>query len=377
MKTVRILHPWMPRYRVPFFEQLLELGIHDGINYQIFAGRPARDAAGRNDECGNSEFFSHVKTKEFQFGSRSVLKHTLDSNWTRADLVITEQANRNLVLYKWLFLQRPRRLALWGHGRTYTKHNYLLEEKLKTFLTNRADWLFGYTSSGIEAAVSRGFPAKNATVVNNSTDSNALRKLVKSISIDDTYKFRINLELVTDNVAVFIGALDQSKRIEFLIDAAIRIQASIPDFILLIFGDGPERQKMLSRIETLPFIKFKGPADLLTQAHLSKVSKMILMPGRVGLVAVDSFALELPIVTTHWLWHAPEFEYLRNNENCLMTLDNIDSYVKGCIDILLDPIKLEKLRKHCRADAGFYTIENMARNFHQGVLDALKVPGRG
>jgi hypothetical protein len=45
-------------------------------------------------------------------------------------------------------------------------------------------------------------------------------------------------------------------------------------------------------------------------AALSHVSSAIWMPGRVGLVAVDALALGLPVLTTHFPFHAPELEYL-------------------------------------------------------------------
>jgi glycosyltransferase involved in cell wall biosynthesis len=370
-KRVRILAPWMPLYREQFFRRLIQLGSEDDICYEIYSGKPAFDATGRSDASSADDFFTPIRTREVKFKSRSILFHKLDQGWKKPDLIIAEHAIRNFVVYKWALWHRPARLALWGHGKTYTKPKTNFEEWLKTILVNRADWFFGYTQNGVESVINKGLKPQKATVVRNSTDTKYLKHLMNSVKSETVAEFKTENNIGVGPVGVFIGALDPSKRIDFLISSSVEVHHQLPDFELLIFGDGPELAKVLAAREKYSFIKYCGRADLETQALVSKFAKIILMPGRVGLIAVDSFTLGLPIITTSWPWHAPEIEYLVPNENSIICKDTIKDYASAVIGLLRDGDRLAALRRKCTEDSKLYSIEIMAQNFHQGVKSAL------
>jgi glycosyltransferase involved in cell wall biosynthesis len=375
MKTVRILHPWLPNYRVAFFLELIELGKQDKVDYQIYAGEVPNDSFGRNDQHRGNLGFNILETKEFSIGNRSVLIQKVDKQWLNADLVIAENAIRNWTLYKWLFLDKPKLIALWGHGRTYTKQKTKIEEALKRFLLMKSDWFFGYTEKGVQHGASFGFPKNRTTVVQNSTDTELLKFKVEEITEDKISQFRLKHSITSENVAVFIGALDESKRLDFLIESSRQIQEKLSDFQLLIFGEGPVSISISKMSDPRDYVKLCGRADEETLAHLSKVAKIILMPGRVGLVAVDSFALGLPIVTTEWEFHAPEFEYLENQFNAVITEDDPDAYAEEVVSLLTDMNRLLTLRNNCLESSKGYSIQLMASNFHRGVMRLLDQNG--
>jgi glycosyltransferase involved in cell wall biosynthesis len=363
----------MPNYRVTFFRKLIELGNKDYIKYEVFAGTAPQDSSNRGDKTLFNDFYTHTRTTEIKCFNRSFVFHHLPRNWSKVDLVIAENAIRNFHLYRWVFFSRPQNLALWGHGKTYTKRNTTLEEWVKTRLVNRADWFFGYTELGVQSVIMKGFSRERTTIVLNSTDSESIIESILDIKAEHVEEFVKDFEIRGDNVCCFVGALDKSKRLEFLIESAKKIQQEIPTFQLLIFGDGPERSKLLEMIKNLPYIKFIGRADTRLMAINSKVSKLILMPGRVGLIAVDSFALGIPIVTTDWPFHAPEFEYLRNGFTSVISKDNLNDFAGAVTNLLLDQESLIVLRKNCLEASANYTITAMAENFHSGVLKALEL----
>jgi hypothetical protein len=100
------------------------------------------------------------------------------------------------------------------------------------------------------------------------------------------------------------------------------------------------------------------------------------MPGRVGLVAVDSFALETPIVTTTWPFHGPEVEYLEDRVNARFARDSVPSYVETVERLLLSRDELLRLKAGCAAAVSRYSLETMVANFTTGVLAALDAPVR-
>ena len=349
-------------------------GKSDDINYEIFAGLPPRSMTSRGDMSPEGETYSLVSTHSYSLGNRGFEFHKLDNSWLNADLVIAEHAIRNFVTFKWSYLHRPQRFALWGHGKTYTKPNTRLESKLKTNLVNRSDWFFAYTQGGVDSVVAKGFPLERTTVVQNSTDTTELSRLRIEIALEEVANLKKSLGLRDGPVAVFVGALDPSKRLPFLFDATTEIQRKIPNFQLLVFGDGPERNYVEGHSNQ--FIKYLGRAEPRMQALISLLADVILIPGAVGLIAVDSFALGLPIITTNWPWHGPEFEYLTSGVNSLITKDSVQIFADETVRLLSDTMRLEVMKINCLKNVDPYSLEKMVANFHRGVLCALETPSR-
>ncbi|MCQ4079688.1 glycosyltransferase [Streptomyces sp. RB6PN25] len=292
-----------------------------------------------------------------------------------------EQALHNLETYPLLLTQligRVRsggpRLAFWGHGRTYTKPASRLESFAKDTLTRCGAWFFAYTEGGAAHVASRGFPRERITVVRNSIDTAALSATADrarrpgTAEYADTLVLRERYGLVTGRTALFLGGLDAPKRIPFLLESARRIASRLPGFRLLVAGDGTDRN-LVEEAASRPGspVVAVGHTTGRRTALLGAVSDVMLMPGRVGLCAVDSFTLRTPIVTTDWPWHAPEFEYLTDGCNSLVTADDVTSYTGAVVDLLGNRSRLEQIRAACLRDSADYTVQGMATRFCDGL----------
>jgi glycosyltransferase involved in cell wall biosynthesis len=172
--------------------------------------------------------------------------------------------------------------------------------------------------------------------------------------------------------ALYVGGLDAPKRIPFLLQCARRVAAGLPGFKLLVAGDGVDRP-LVEAVAGAPDSPVVALGHRAGQdvALLGAVSDVMLMPGRVGLCAVDSFALRTPIVTTDWPWHAPEFEYLEHGRNAVVSRDDPQAYAVAVQQVLNDRSHLESLREACRKDAADYTADGMAERFCGGLLHIL------
>ena len=320
-----------------------------------------------------SAYYQELNTKEIKLLGKSIYVQRDTPEIYFADLIITEYAIHNLITFKWAFYKKPKLLALWGHGKTYTKRNTFFEEWFKTKLVNHVHWFFGYTSKGVESVVINGFDQNRTTVVQNSVDTNKLKELVSSVTNDQVKQYKNQHGIKNGNVGIFIGSLNKTKRINFLIKSSIKVKAKIPDFQLLIYGLGSDKQKILKASKKFPHIKYCGEANLEAKAIVSKFAQLIIMPGRVGLIAVDSFALGLPIITTEWRWHAPEVEYLVSGKNSLICENSLEKFSNGIIELLNNKKTLELMKYQCLLESNNYSIEKMAKNFHSGVIDALNL----
>jgi glycosyltransferase involved in cell wall biosynthesis len=144
------------------------------------------------------------------------------------------------------------------------------------------------------------------------------------------------------------------------------------DFRLLIAGDGDMRGDVESWALQYSWVTYIGPVSEVDKAVALASADVLSMPGRVGLVAVDSFAAGVPIVTTDWAWHAPEFEYLEDGHNSVVTADQATIYARALTELMCDREVLNRLREGCLTATQVVTVAAMAENFLEGIRQALE-----
>lgn len=372
---VAIIQPWLPQYRVAFFEKLIQDANAVGIDIRVFHGRPQHSMAERGDAV-EADWATEMPTKFFSVRGRTLNWKSLKDFLKGApyDLVVVEQALKNLETYRVRLMRRTKRLAFWGHGKTYTEDQVLLVERLKSRLTMRGDWFFAYTQGGAKAVVEAGFPASRVTVLNNSVDTAGLQCDIANVRDSDVKEFKRRHDLA-GRTAMYIGALDEGKRISWLISSSGLAYELDPMFRLLIVGDGKDRPVVERAARMHEWVVYCGPLFGPSKAVALAACEIIAMPGRVGLTAVDSFAAERPIVTTEWPKHAPEFEYLESGVNALIVPDEAEVYSRAMCSLLNDKEQLFYLRQGCKESAKKFSIERMAGNFLSGIRSALDQVG--
>ena len=136
---------------------------------------------------------------------------------------------------------------------------------------------------------------------------------------------------------------------------------------MIIAGSGPETESVVRTASGSDFLHYVGPVFGKDKAILFSVGDVNLNPGRIGLGVLDSFTFEVPVVTTANPHHSPEFVYLENGRNGLVTKDNLDAYVSDVVGLFEDRKKLEVLKASCREDRGKYTIRKMVDRFIEGL----------
>lgn len=363
---IAVVHPWLPKYRVEFFDLLRRRGAEVGLHFEIFYGEAPPEWRARSD-TSSATWATPLPTRFFTVRGRTLILKSLRPVKRSGpyDLIIVEQAVRNLETFR--LMAQPTPIAFWGHGATYTKQVGRVQEAVKQWLTARGSWFLAYTPGGGAAVTLAGFPGAQVTILNNANDTAALTGHLAATTQADIDRFNTKYDL-RGKTALFIGGLDEPKRIPFLLDSAALAYALDPDFRLLIAGNGCERGAVEEACRTNPAVHYLGAVFGTEKALALRAAQVIAMPGRVGLVAVDSFAAGTPIVTTSWPWHAPEFEYLQPTKNALVTADDQAAYAGELVRILNDAPQLMRLAAACRDDRERYSIQLMVENFVAGVL---------
>lgn len=374
VKRVAIIHPWMPHYRKAFFERLIEALRRDGVVVDVFFGDVPREWVERNDAI-LPEGMTKLDTRFFPLFGRNLSVKSLRELRSRGpyDLVIVEQAIRNIETYRLLMPNRiARAIAFWGHGRTYTLEKGPFEERFKQFLTRRGSWFFGYTNGGVDSVVSNGFARDRTTVVNNSIDTASLKSDLAGVEPGDLKTFCEELGL-TDDTFLYMGGIDEAKRIPFLLDACRKIYRERRSFRIVLVGDGDMSPLIREIGHSEPWLKYVGPQFGAEKALAIRAAKALLIPGRVGLIAVDSLVSGCPIVTTRWPFHAPEFEYLEDGVTAVVADDSVNAYVREVVKLIDNPGWLRSLSENCVRGAESFSAESMAANFAEGIRTSLQV----
>jgi len=298
----------------------------------------------------------------------------LPDSVNKADLIVLTPENKLISNLPEQYGRRFPRAALWGHGANLQGNPKSLRERFKRIVARRADWWFGYTDMSVPLIQQTGFPANRITVLNNSVDTTEMTQMRRCSTPDRLNALRRSIGLNGDRIGVFVGSLYSEKRIAFMLDAAVEIRKTLPDFEFLIIGGGPDESVVTRFCAQNSWAHYLGVRKGQDKVDAVALASLMLNPGLVGLGILDSFVCGVPMITTDCGLHSPEIAYLQDGLNGRMTTNTLDAFVKGAVEVLANEAIRDQLRAGCAASAERYTVENMARNFADGVLACLNAP---
>lgn len=375
---VLIFQPMLKQYRVPLFEKMERLLAEQGHELRVVSGSPPLNDQRKGDNILESKGCCIVERSLWLFRDKlhflnNAVKHIL---W--ADFVITEQANKHVHNYLLMGLRLfgIKRFAYWGHGQNRQGNPNSWRERMKKRLSVQCDWWFAYTDGVANYVAGLGYPKSKITALNNSVDTSAFKQLLAEIDEYEIAEFKSSLGIqALDKVGMFCGSLYGEKKLEFLLRSSVLIRESVPDFVLLIIGDGLDKPLVEKFAENYPFIKYLGPLFGREKAVAFKSSHLFLCPGLVGLAILDAFVASLPLLTCDIPNHSPEIEYLENQVNGIMTRASEDEYAGAVSEILANPKRLNALREGADSSSTRFSIENMALNFVNGICGYFNTLG--
>ena len=354
---VVFVQKFVPHYRLPFFERVRDALAEQGIEFLLVYCEP--------DPYENSkvqmvypDWGIRASTRHFSVLNRYLYWAGIFKYLKKGDLVVVEHAAKlidNYIIFAarqlgWL------QMGYFGHGENFqATTEYKVSAIVKKLMLRRVDHWFAYTEVSRNSLHKQSVDESIITVVNN------------------TLAMPENAALATQTPepfsCVYVGGLYTLKLLPLLIDAASLVAANFSEFQLHIVGDGPDKPLLVEAAETRPWLTVHGSLYGLDRDRVLAQSSAILMPGLVGLIAIDSFQFERPILTSDAGEHSPEIAYLVNGENCLIDTGKVDakSFATLITRYLSDPALQEKLRAGCRQSSELYSIENMAANFCSAI----------
>jgi glycosyltransferase involved in cell wall biosynthesis len=336
MPDIRLLivQPYLPKYRVPFFESLIAQLAGDGIDCRVTASRVPGAHANRGD-AGHAPWIIETTRHRVKMLGKSFGSMGSGPARRGADAVIVGLQSSQVDPYRAILERRTlhTRVGVWGHVKSYVNKSNHMDERLERWLARNADHVFAYTPSGARHAQGYGISPTRITSVMNSVDVSGTLAALNQLDEQELLAFQQQHHIDPTNAASFIGGLDQPKRVGFLQDALDHIWHRDRNFKLLIGGNGVDADILQPSVARGQVVML-GYAGEREKAFLARSSTVLAMPGRIGLVAVESLALGLPVVTTNWPYHAPEYEYLTEGTSRFSS----DNDPRAYADLLLEQI---------------------------------------
>lgn len=343
----------------------------NGIDLTVAYGNPTDDEYAKND---SSDLVWGEKLNTHYFFNGKLCWQPFGNLLSNVDAVVVTLENKLIYNFIPQYFDKKIKFIYWGHGANLQGNPKSLRERFKRTVASYADWWLGYTQMSVPLIESSGFPSERITVLDNAVDTAGLAAQCAAVSKDTQAQWRQSLQLEEKRIGIYIGSLYADKRIDFLLQAADRLQQSDSDFALLIIGGGPEQGLVEKFCSSRPWAHYLGVRKGQDKVDLLSLAEVMLNPGLVGLGILDSFVAGVPMLTTDCGLHSPEIAYLSSGKNGVMTENTLEAYVGSILDVLRSPDRLEHLRKGCLASAREYTVENMAKKFTQGLLKCLNTP---
>lgn len=371
----RLLH-----YRLVLFNVLRETLARHGIELQLVHGQPSKAEETRKD-VGTLPWATQVRNRFLSFRGRDLLWQELDSRVDDGTLHIIMQENRILSNYPIMLsgLLGKKLVAYWGHGKNFQSDAPTgWREQWKKWTLKKVNWWFAYTDITVDYIRAAGFDPQKITNLENAIDVTGFQSDLQAITPEQLSQLRQELGMTeASRVALFCGSLYPEKKVGLLLQGADRIRKEVGDFHFVVIGDGPSADEVKSFAASRPWVHVVGVKRGLDKARYFRLAHLQLNPGLVGLHVLDAFSAGLPMITTSTALHSPEIAYLRHGVNGIVVDgDDPDDYAGQVVSLLVDGDKRTAMAERCLQDAQRYTVENMARNFADGVIACLRSYGR-
>ena len=374
MPKVTIIQRVVPHYRVPFFKLLNERLAALGVAFNLVYGQ---EYSGTVPISTPIEAPWAVKICNCYIPGPGG-KFVWQPAWSHAkssDLIIVEQASAYLLNY-WLLLYRRfggAKVAYWGQGVNVRAQNpNSFPERVKTLLLKGVDWWFAYSEHTHQILRKAGYPENRITLVQNAVDNEVFKFAIEAVTPREDASLREALGITGSKVGLYCGAFIPPKRMGMVLEACVAIRRQVPDFEAIIIGSGPDQSLVETAAASNPWLHYVGPKFGAERASYFRISDVLIQPGTIGLVIIDSFVAEVPLFTTHLSAHGPEIAFVENGANGCVTPDSLDAYVDAVCIFLGSTTQRQTLIEGCRRSAPKYSMDAMVTNMVSGIRACLE-----
>lgn len=193
--------------------------------------------------------------------------------------------------------------------------------------------------------------------------------------------FRQRLGLSADApILLSVGRVDPEKRLDFLIDAFVRIADRVPEAHLVFAGDGSSRKKLEEQAaatkvkERIHFLGMLNRSELPNLLHDATVFLSASTTEVHPISVIEAIASGLPLVAVR----DEAFEgMIVEGENGHLTPLDVDCYADTLAKLVTDPERLSRYGNRSCELSEKYSIEGQVRTLEQLYMEAILQNWRG
>lgn len=220
-------------------------------------------------------------------------------------------ANWIILVYGKIFRKR---VILWTHGVKQLPSSVLGRLYLKSFYWLCSDALI-YGDSVRERMGQFGFQSEKLMSIHNSLDTDLQTELFHKMKHSTIYEKHF---LNTDPVLVFIGRLQENKKIGILIEAIERILIGSIGVNLVLIGKNIMGVDLQNRIQNSKYTtRIWVYGETYNEEKIAELlynADVCVSPGVIGLTAIHALSYGIPVVTSNdMLNQMPESEAIIPN----------------------------------------------------------------
>lgn len=213
-----------------------------------------------------------------------------------------------------------------------------------------------------------GHGAKSVQIIPNFVEIKRINKM------DDRGILRKKLGFNDSSVILFVGRLHPVKNVDLLLRAFERIDR-LREHILVIIGDGPEKQRLVDLANSLNISKrvfFEGFKAKDAVLEYMKASNVLVLPSSVEgqpRVVLEAWACELPVVASR----RPGLKTLINDrvDGLLFDLGDEDGLTEA-ISVALDRKTAVKIASNAKRKAAQYDVAKVLSDQRNVVMGFLQ-----
>ncbi|HQQ88252.1 MAG TPA: glycosyltransferase family 4 protein [Smithellaceae bacterium] len=208
--------------------------------------------------------------------------------------------------------------------------------------------------------------------VYNAIDTAAITQAIKTT---DKTKIKRDMKIEGRPVIGIVGRLAEQKGHSILLDAMAQIVKEIPEVILIVIGEGPERQKLIEKTANLQLDKkilWLGAQPQNKVFELYSIMDVFVMPSLYegfGLTAAEAMAAGMPVVGTRIEGLSEVVE--DGVSGVLVPAGNSVALSEAILNLLQDPEKAKMYSKNGRRRADrLFSLENFSKSM-QGIYQSI------
>jgi glycosyltransferase involved in cell wall biosynthesis len=176
-------------------------------------------------------------------------------------------------------------------------------------------------------------------------------------------------------ILLYVGRLAREKSVNFLIESFQNIHARFPDTVLVLVGNGSEKENLTKLVKSLKLqnsvyfigsVKYSNIAKVYADADLFVFSSQT---ETQGMVVLEAFASGLPVIS---LEDDVFNGVIENGKNGFTVKKDSEAFSKKVIKLLNDPNLMEKFSKEAHKTAEKFSVDEMAKNLENIYLHIMQ-----